>query len=151
MQDVADADRVQQQKVEMFKDLALRAYDSQVGYGRWVLASLVTIQGGSLVLISQADKLSTPLFVACGPALLLGLATTVVTGGLGWVNFTVAANGYVRGWMILQQGGPYQASRALRWSARLSMGIAVFSALVSISSFAYASYRALEVIRTIAS
>lgn len=136
----------EQQKVELFRDLTYRAYDSQVSYGRWVLASLVTIHGGALVLIAQAEKLAEPLLRQCGSALLVGLSSAVLTGGLAWINYSLAARGYALAWMALQGGKTYQPSRLHVWGSPVSMACAVVTTAISILAFVVAAYGALVVL-----
>jgi hypothetical protein len=131
---------------EFLKDMTAKAYDSQVGYGRWVLATLITLHGGSLFLISQSGPQASSLLKACALPLIIGLFTTVLTGALAWINYTLATSIYTDMWSRLQRGRTYEPGYTVI-VAKAAMYAAIGAVVVSLLAFVFASYEALCVIK----
>lgn len=86
------------------KELFFTTLGKQFDYGKWLLASLLAVHGGSLIAISEAGDAKGKLYHACGPLLIYGLAVTLVAGGLTWINFTAVANVYGNGLIDFRLG-----------------------------------------------
>lgn len=128
-------------RIAMVKELTYKAYTSQVDYGRWVLASLITLHGGAFLLISQTGPaLSKGLFAACGLALTTGLVAAVLTGALAWINFTTASQGYAFLLVALINNRDYTANKLLVRVGNISTGLAILAASTSIGSFVWAAH-----------
>lgn len=69
-------------RYQTLKEVALSTGNKQFEYGKWLLASLLAVHGGSLLAISQAGEFTGPLYQACGSLLIAGVATALISGGI---------------------------------------------------------------------
>jgi hypothetical protein len=138
-QDVQQHDSTKD-RLDLLKDLTSKAYLCQVDYGRWVLASLITVHGGAIfAIIQNDDKLPKDLMAACVPPLVLGLLMAILTGALAWINYTIAARGYARMLLSFLNGQPKNPSGWVQWAANLTMGLAILTTVASMVCFGVAA------------
>ena len=83
-----------ERRYQTAKEMYFGAVEKQYSYGKWLIASLLAVHAGSLLAISQAGEATASLYRECGPLLIYGVAVTLISGGLAWINFSVAANVY---------------------------------------------------------
>tara|TARA_R100001086_G_scaffold178980_1_gene99232 strand:+ start:402 stop:836 length:435 start_codon:yes stop_codon:yes gene_type:complete len=72
-----------------------RALDAQIAYGRWILNSLLLVNGGAVLAITQTGDHAYNLFDAAGLWLVVGIMSTFVAGFGAWVNFTGSVQLYM--------------------------------------------------------
>lgn len=128
------------------KELLFGALERQYEYGKWVLASLLAVHAGSLLAISQAGPATARLYQACGPLLIYGVATTLIAGGLAWINFSVIANVYAGFLKDIRDGDEPKLTGRRKWLAKLTFWITPLVAIGSLVLFLIAAVRAANVI-----
>lgn len=128
------------------KELLFIALEKQYEYGKWLLASLLAVPAGSLLAISQAGAARAPLYHSCGPLLIYGVATTLIAGGLAWINFTIVANVYAGFLKDIREGREPTLKGGKRVVARVTLWITPLAAIVSLVLFLIAAVRAANVI-----
>ncbi|MBZ9926769.1 hypothetical protein [Mesorhizobium sp. BR1-1-4] len=128
------------------KELLFGALERQYEYGKWLLASLLTVHAGSLLAISQAGAATARLYQACGPLLIYGVATTLVAGGLAWINFSVVANVYAGFLSDIRNGREPILIGGRKWLAKLTFWITPLVAIGALILFLVAAVRAASVI-----
>ncbi|MER8913743.1 hypothetical protein NKI32_07875 [Mesorhizobium sp. M0761] len=133
-------------RYETHKLLFLATMERQFDYGKWVLASLLAVHAGSLLAISQAGSATAKLYQACGPLLIYGVATTLVAGGLAWVNFSVAAVIYAGFLKDIREGREPALTGSKSIVARLTFLVTPIVAIASLVLFLVAAVRAANVI-----
>ena len=83
---------------DLMKDMRVRSLQAHVEYGKWLIASMLAIHGGSIyVLNSLKSGASAELLRALEIAAMLniaGIAAIMLAGFLAWLNFQIAANSY---------------------------------------------------------
>ncbi|WP_315920164.1 hypothetical protein [Mesorhizobium sp. SP-1A] len=134
--------------INLRKELALAAQQKQFDYGKWVLASLLTVHLGALLLISQAGSSSAKLFQASGTWLIYGVIAALFTGGLAWINFTLAA---ISHWKVIDSylnGKEFKPSKRLSFGVNATFIISPILAIVSLVLFLVAAQSALSVLNT---
>ena len=126
---------------EIYKQIALdqmkHCISTQADYGKWMLASLLAVNGGGLIAISQAGGHAPKLFEASGLFLFMGAIFALVGGGLTWLNFTYAASSYLQ---MVVNSDSIEVKKA-QWCARF----AITATFLSILSFGIAGYKMLSV------
>lgn len=90
MEDEPESESTIEFRRALVRDLFFEAFSNQAQYGRWVVASLLAVHGGSLIAIAQSGDASKALFSASGAYILWGIVAALVSGGLAWINFTAA-------------------------------------------------------------
>lgn len=131
----------QKHNLELVKDLVSKAYVTQVDYGRWVLASLITVHGGGLFAVMQAnDKLPKGLAAACVPIFMVGLIMAILTGAISWINYTIATQLYVRILLAIANKQSFTRSWLAKWGAYITAGAAIATTIASIALLAIAGY-----------
>lgn len=66
----------------------------QLDLGKWMLASLLVVNGGALVAIANADEVAGKLFEAGGAWFVAGMVAALISGFFGWANAAIAAEMY---------------------------------------------------------
>jgi len=130
----------------MFKELHSAASEKQYSYGKWVLASLLTVHAGSLLAISQAGDATKALYRVCGPLLIYGVGITLIAGGLAWLNYTVAMIVYGTAAKSIRDGGEPNVSKKARATVNLTLWGTPLVALASLALFFIAAVRATTVL-----
>ena len=130
------------------KEILLGMIERQFDYGKWVLASLLAVHGGSLLAISQADSARDRLFAECGGLLIWGLFAAVLAGGLGWINFSISSSFHWRSLQKLRVGDKHDASWFDKWGVNGTLLIAPIVAAVSMALFLWAAFEAQSALRT---
>lgn len=69
-------------------------HDSAQSYARWLLASLLAMNGAALVGIATSGDYAAPLFAASGLCFIAGIASGFVSGLFAWLNWDYAAGMY---------------------------------------------------------
>ena len=128
------------------KELYLAAQSKQFDYGKWLLASLLAVHGGSLLAISQAGDAKTELYRACGPLLIYGLAVTLIAGGLAWINFTAVANLYGSALIDFRLGREPKPPRFKRAIVAVTFWGTPLVAIGSLALFVIAAVKAADVL-----
>ena len=128
------------------KELLLAVLERQFQYGKWVLSSLLTVHAGSLLAISQAGSATARLYQACGPLLIYGVATTLVAGGLAYINFSFAANVYNDALHDIRHGKEPTRKRWKGGVTDLTLYLTPLVAIGSLALFIAAAARAVSVI-----
>lgn len=131
---------------QLHKELLMGALERQYEYGKWVLASLLAVHAGSLLAISQAGAATARLYQACGPLLIYGVATTLVAGGLAWINFSVVANVYAHVLRAIREGREPSLTAGKKYLALVTFWITPLVAVGSLMLFLIAAVRAANVI-----
>ncbi|RCW87420.1 hypothetical protein [Phyllobacterium bourgognense] len=96
--------------IERYKFHAKEIYDSNrymerasmqayLDYAKWILVSLLTVHGGAIYAISTLrDKITDPfsgqLLMYAAIANVAGISLTLLTGGIGWLNFQASEGIY---------------------------------------------------------
>ncbi|WP_143149258.1 hypothetical protein [Hyphomicrobium sp. CS1BSMeth3] len=127
------------------KEMLLAVLERQYSYGRWLLASLLTVHAGSLLAISQAGSVKEALYKSCGPLLIYGVAATLTAGGLAWVNYSVIANACAFAMKDLRDGREPTPTTLKKVLAGLTFWVTPFVASVSLGLFIAAAWRAMDV------
>ncbi|PDT80065.1 hypothetical protein CO676_29910 [Sinorhizobium sp. BJ1] len=120
--------------------------ERQYSYGKWLLASLLAVHAGSLVAISQAEDAAPRLYQACGPLLIYGVAVTLISGGLGWINFSVAANVYAFAMKDLREGRDPSPTALKKVLVNFTFWFTPLVAMASLILFIIAAIRATTVL-----
>lgn len=128
------------------KELYLTSAERQYSYGKWVLASLLTVHGGSLLAISQAGEATVRLYQACGPLLIYGLAVTLIAGGLAWINFSFATNVYAHAIKDLLEGRSPDAQKVNAVAVSVTFWLTPFLVIAALVLFVIAAVRATAVL-----
>lgn len=123
--------------------------DAHIGFGRWLLAVLVTVNGGTLVAITQAGDLSVPLLLSAGSWLGWGLVLPIIAGFFGWLNWHYMEASYAE--YIIDPSwvkSPERMPKALKYQQeiRATVRIAVVLTIASIMCLAVASCKAHQVL-----
>ena len=130
----------------MAKELYFTAAERQYAYGKWLLASLLTVHAGSLLAISQAGDAAKRLYQACGPLLIYGVAITLIAGGLAWINFSVVARAYGTLMIELGKGRDSRPTKLQRLLAGATFWITPLVATVSLVLFIAAAIKAAAIL-----
>lgn len=158
--DEAERLRYQQHAQEIFRqmgDLRAASQRNHVDYGRWLIASLLAVHGGSIYAISGIWNGNHKLPPAAAPDLmagvgwnLFGIGFILVAAFLAWLNFQFAEHSYFR-W-----SDPAMLYRTDRWPKReertdpvtATLYLSATFGLMSFGSFiagAMAVYRAVTI------
>lgn len=129
------------------KDLVLAAREYQFDYGKWMLASLLAIHGGSLLAISQAGEIREKLYAASGPCLIYGLVLALTSGGVAWVNFTIGSHVYWSWLTDLRKGDEPNLRSGLQRALNATMYLAAVLVSLSIMLFVVAAVKATEALK----
>jgi cytochrome bd-type quinol oxidase subunit 2 len=129
------------------KEILLQARSHQFEYGKWLLASMLAVHGGSLVAISQAGDVREKLYEASGPFLIYGLAASMLAGGTAWFNFTFASQAYSRWLADLRQRREPETPKRLSVAVNWSMYLAIIFAVLSLALFVTAALSAAKVLK----
>jgi hypothetical protein len=125
--------------------LAVAAQQKQFDYGKWVLASLLTVHLGALLLISQAGDASPRLFQASGTWLIYGVIAALFTGCLAWINFTLSALAHWKTIDAYVNGKEFKPSRLLTFGVTATFLVSPILAVASLALFLMAAHSALGV------
>lgn len=132
--------------LDLRKELAIAAQQKQFDYGKWVLASLLTVHLGALLLISQAGDASSKLFQTAGAWLIYGVIAALFSGGLAWINFTLAAIVHLKVIDAFINGKEFKLPRPLSFGVYGTFVVAPFLAFGSLVLFLIAARSALAVL-----
>lgn len=107
----------------------------QFSVARWILASLLIVNGGALLALVNSFQ-DEPAVVDAGTPFLVGVIAALLSGTFTWLNCNciVMATGHRRDWETLD----YQESEtADRWDMAGSVMtiLALVSALISLAAF----------------
>ncbi|MDW9699286.1 hypothetical protein GOB04_17750 [Sinorhizobium meliloti] len=133
-------------RYQVAKEMYFATAERQYSYGKWLLASLLTVHAGSLLAISQAGDAAPRLYQACGPLLIYGVAVTLIAGGLGWINFSVVANAYAFVMKDLREGREPSPTKFKRIIAAATFRITPLVAMASLGLFLVAAIRATAIL-----
>jgi hypothetical protein len=67
---------------------------AQRDYGKWLLSSLLAMNGGAIIGTAAAGEIAKDLFVASVPFFVLGIITAMISGLLTWMNWDRATDLY---------------------------------------------------------
>lgn len=81
-------------QLEFFRARRDLSTEAHIGYGKWLIASMLLIHGGALVAISQLGERAGPVFASAGLWFLVGLLLAIAAGFFAWVNFQIAEREY---------------------------------------------------------
>jgi hypothetical protein len=129
------------------KEVLLQTRVHQFEYGKWLLASLLAVHGGSLIAISQAGDVRAQLYEASGPSLIYGLAAALIAGGMGWFNFTFASQVYDTRIGALKDGLPLPQTPKMILAVTVTMWAAVILAVTSLTLFVLAAHGAIVALK----
>lgn len=130
----------------LFKELYFTTTEKQYEYGKWVLASLLTVHAGSLLAISQAGDSTKRLYQACGPLLIYGVGLALIAGGLAWINYTAAAGVYGRTVKSLRDDEVFVVPGWVRFIVNLTLFGTPVIAIASLVLFFVAAARATTIL-----
>ncbi|NML73089.1 hypothetical protein HHL25_03010 [Rhizobium sp. S-51] len=128
------------------KEMYFAVAERQYAYGKWLLASLLTVHAGSLLAISQAGDAAKRLYQACGPLLIYGVAITLIAGGLAWINFSVVARAYATSMVELAKGRDPRPTKLQRLLVGATFWITPLVATVSLVLFIAAAIKATAIL-----
>jgi hypothetical protein len=128
---------------EQYAMVATRMFDKAVagkamtlGYqldlGKWMLASLLVVNGGALVAIANADDAAAKLFMAGGAWFVAGMVAALISGFFGWANAAIAAE------MYDDASTPWALVSRANWptlSSRMGKAITATTALSVLTGF----------------
>lgn len=81
-------------KVEYEK--RLRVYENnqqaQTAYGKWMLSSLLAMNGGAIIGIAATGNLKPELFVVAAPLFAAGVLFSLLAGLFAWKNWDTATS-----------------------------------------------------------
>jgi hypothetical protein len=121
------------------------AREIQSEYGRWLLASMLAAHTGGLIAITQTGAMAHELFSASGQFLIWGIITTMLSGGLTWLNYTGSFVIYKKFSDQLRDGKPLEAGRFSVWMTVGTFFLSPFVLTVSFVLLALAGLSALDV------
>jgi uncharacterized membrane protein YjgN (DUF898 family) len=130
------------------KEILLGMLGRQFDYGKWVVASLVAIHGGSLLAIGQFGDSREKLVAQCGALLFWGLAAAVIAGAVAWLNFTLSANFHWKALNTLRDGKVLVPDQFHYWGMNGTMVFAAIAVLLSLGLFVTASIEAQHALRS---
>lgn len=134
------------EQIKLYLELYVATADRQFQYGKWVLASLLAVHAGSLLAISQAGSKTAELYTACGPLLIYGVGTALVSGGLAWFNYTVAMVVYGRRVKSLRERKRFRLTCFHRIMVAITLWGTPLVAITSLVLFFIAANRATVVL-----
>lgn len=113
----------------------------QFDLAKWIMASLLLLNGGTLATVANSGDLAPALVRACATPLVIGVVTAIASGAFAWVNAAVIFDIYddilnpaaVEGpdkWPVVRKG----AAMAVTATTALS----IVCVLVSTASFCWA-------------
>lgn len=71
-----------------FREKAIFSANAQAEWGRWLVASLLVANGGSLLAITQSQTNSFIMLESGGIYFVLGIVSALLCGFLSWLNWT---------------------------------------------------------------
>lgn len=120
-----------------------KVLDYQFGLGRWIMASLVVVNGGALLaLLNAADKYPGAM-MAAGPVFVVGLVLALLGGSVAWLNcnFVTAAADERLDWEALDIKKADSAD-TLDWWAWSLAWLAVLFTFASLAAFPIGAWEA---------
>jgi hypothetical protein len=109
----------------------------QLDLGKWMLASLLVVNGGALVAIANADEMAAKLFQAGGQWFVAGMVAALVSGFFAWANAAVAADVYddiANPWALVSRENwptvPQRSSKAIAATTVLSVASGIASVVL---------------------
>lgn len=133
-------------RYQVAKEMYFATAERQYAYGKWLLASLLTVHAGSLLAISQAGDAAPRLYQACGPLLIYGVAVTLIAGGLAWINFSVVANVYAYTMKDIREGRDPTPTKVKKLLVMFTFWVTPIVATGSLGLFLAAAIRATTVL-----
>ncbi|TQX88456.1 MULTISPECIES: hypothetical protein [unclassified Rhizobium] len=130
----------------LYKEMLIETSKHQFEYGKWLLASLLAVHGGSLLAISQAGEAKQRLYQACGPYLIYGLASALLSGGLAWINFTAVHAIYFNFVHQVAEGRPAEAGKKAAWFSNVTFWLTPIVVAASLGLFLYAAFKATSIL-----
>ncbi|WP_139315126.1 hypothetical protein [Mongoliimonas terrestris] len=79
---------VREKLVERYIRLKDASTEAQVGWGRWLVGSLILVHGGALVALSQGERVTTAMMKDGGICFAVGIVLALASGFAAWMNFT---------------------------------------------------------------
>ena len=73
------------------RDMSTSAH---IGYGKWLLATLVAVHGGAIVAISNFGSNAGQILLVAGWYFLAGLMLAILSAFCAWLNFQFAEHAY---------------------------------------------------------
>lgn len=124
-------------------DKALAGKAATLGYqldlGKWMLASLLVVNGGALVAIANADEVAARLFAAGGSWFVGGMVAALTSGFFAWANAAVAADVYddiSNPWALVSRSNWPAVSQKASHAITATTIISVVAGIVSVACFA---------------
>jgi hypothetical protein len=124
-----------------------KVLEYQLGLGRWIMASLLLVNGGALVAILNAtDRYATA--ISAGDWFVVGVVAALLSGTFAWINcnlITIAADEFLD-WENLDVQESSLGRLLHKWAVGMAI-LAVTASIVSLVCFplgAAAVHRAIE-------
>lgn len=132
----------------LFEEMRRNAFQAQIDYGKWLIASLLLVHGGSIFAIAQLGKDGVQLFLASGPWFVAGIMFALLAGMFTWFNFNFAINAYNQGWVaVVNRSDPRPAIEPFIKKARRTMQLAIAFALLSASMIVIGAWQIFEALQ----
>lgn len=131
---------------ETFRAKSLAMDERQFLYGKWVLTSCITLNGGSLVAITQAGDKASSLYQASGLYLIIGLALAVIAGAIAWINFSIASVIWQSASTSYARNTAYEMGKGSKWAMIVTLYIAALLGLASIGMFSVAACKSISIL-----
>lgn len=141
------------QPSENFKFITARhdkVLEYQLGLGRWIMASLLLVNGGALVaLLNVGDRYA--LALAGGHWFVVGVVAALLSGTFAWINcnlITIAADEFLD-WENLHVQESVLGRVLHKWALGIAI-VAVAASLVSLACFPLGAIAIQQAIETTA-
>lgn len=111
----------------------------QLDLGKWMLGSLLVVNGGALVAIANADEAAAKLFAAGGIWFVAGLIAALLSGLFAWLNASVAADVYddiANPWVLVSRASWPVVSRRASKAITATTILSFVAGFVSLGLFA---------------
>lgn len=86
--------KVRERYLDRYQALVERSFEAQVAWGRWLVASLLLVNGGAIVTIVQSGARASELMSLSGIFFASGIVLAFICGFCAWINFYLNLNVY---------------------------------------------------------
>lgn len=101
---------------DLMKELRSESRRYHVEYGKWLIASLLTLHGGAIYVIStlgnNGNGLRVQALMAAASWNIWGIVSIVLSGCMAWLNFQIAERYYI------EWSDPAMLYRVDKWPGR---------------------------------
>ncbi len=93
---------IARERYRFYREMTLKSQDAHLQYGKWLIASLLLVNGGAIIGIARFPGDASNYMKVAGYYFVAGLLLSFAAGFLSWLNFQIASHVYYNKWANLE-------------------------------------------------